>query len=285
MSHLPQVILEGIFTGAIIGLVALGLSLIWGVMSFINFAQSELLMIGMYLSYWFSVYSGVDPLFGLPFIVVIMYFFGVGIYKLFIKRVLVAPLLTQILITFSLSIVLVNLSLMLFTGEYRTIKTQLVSGSIEFLGMTIALTKLVPLALCLITTAVIYFIFNKTDVGRAIKATAMNPKSAALVGIDPDLAYKRCFGLAAATSGCAGVALSYYFYVFPLVGATFSNLGFVAVCIGGMGSIPGALIGGLIMGIIDSSFGVYFSVSLKYFAVFVAYLIIVTKRPKGLFGW
>lgn len=285
MSQLPQVILEGMFTGSIIGLVALGLSLIWGVMSFINFAQSELLMMGMYLSYWFTIYSGVDPIIGLPFIMIFMYFFGVGIYRLFIKRVLAAPLLTQILVTFSLSTVLVNLSLMLFTGEYRTIKTQFVKGSVEFLGMTVALTKLVPLALCLITTAAIYYVFNKTDLGRAIKATAMNPTSAALVGIDPNLAYERCFGLAAATSGCAGVALSYYFYVFPLVGSTFSNLGFVAVCIGGMGSIPGALIGGIIMGIIDSTFGVYFSVSLKYFAVFVAYLIIVTKRPKGLFGW
>lgn len=285
MSQLPQVILEGIFTGSIIGLVALGLSLIWGVLSFINFAQSELLMIGMYLSFWFSLYSGIDPIIGLPFIMVFMYFFGTVIYRIFIKRVLDAPLLTQILVTFSLSIILVNLSLMLFTGEYRTVKTQMIKGSIEIMGLTVSMTKLVPLIICLLITFIIYYIFNKTDIGRAIKATAMNPRAAALVGINPDTAYSRCFGIAAATSGCAGVALSYYFYVFPLVGSTFSTLGFVAVCIGGMGSIPGALLGGIIMGIIDSTFGVYFSVSLKYFAVFVAYLLIVSKRPKGLFGW
>lgn len=282
---MPQVIFEGIITGSIIGLVALGLSLIWGVMSFVNFAQSELLMIGMYLSFWFTMYSGLDPLVSILIVIPFMYLFGVLIYKIFIRRILGAPFLTQILVTFSLSIVLINSALMVFTGEYRTVKTQALTGSTEFLGLTISLTKLVPFALCIIIASIIYYIFNKSKTGMAIKATAMNPKAAALVGINPDKTYATCFGIAAATSGCAGVALSYYFYIYPMVGATFSTLGFVAVCIGGMGSIPGALLGGLIMGIIDSVFGVYFSVSLKYLAIFVAYLIIVSKRPKGLFGW
>lgn len=285
MQQLPQVILEGIFTGSIISLVALGLSLVWGTMNFINFAQSEFLMIGMYLSFLFTVYSGLDPLFCIPLVCVVMYFFGVLLYKGLIKKTLNAPTLTQILITASLSIVLTNLTLMIFTGEYRTIKTQMFTGSFEFMGMMVVKTKLVPLMICIVVSIVVYYIFNKTNTGRAIKATSMNPTSAALVGVNPDKTYAQCFGISAAVTGCAGVALSYYFYIYPQVGSIFSNLGFVAVCIGGMGSIPGALLGGLIMGLIDSIVGVYISASIKYLAIFVTYIVIITKRPKGLFGW
>ena len=285
MTLLLQVLIEGTFTGMIIALIAMGVSLIWGVMYIVNFAHGEILMLGMFISYYFSVKSGLDPLICLPIAAVVMYCFGIVFYKVLIKRVMNAPMLSQLLLTYALSIVLVNVAQIAFGSDFKTVPNQVFTGSFSVGGLIISYSKLVPCIICIATAVILYYILNRTQLGRAIKATALNKDAAALVGINPEKAYMRCVGIATATAGIGGVALSYYFYVYPSVGSVFINFGFVACCIGGMGSIPGAVIGGVLMGIMDTVVGTYTNAALKYLAVFALFLFVVYKRPKGLFGW
>ena len=276
MTLLLQVLIEGTFTGMIIALIAMGVSLIWGVMYIVNFAHGEILMLGMFISYYFSVKSGLDPLICLPIAAVVMYCFGIVFYKVLIKRVMNAPMLSQLL---------VNVAQIAFGSDFKTVPNQVFTGSFSVGGLIISYSKLVPFIICIATAVILYYILNRTQLGRAIKATALNKDAAALVGINPEKAYMRCVGIATATAGIGGVALSYYFYVYPSVGSVFINFGFVACCIGGMGSIPGAVIGGVLMGIMDTVVGTYTNAALKYLAVFALFLFVVYKRPKGLFGW
>ncbi len=285
MTLLLQVLIEGTFTGMLIALIAMGVSLIWGVMYIVNFAHGEILMLGMFISYYFSVKSGLDPLICLPIAAVVMYCFGIVFYKVLIKRVMNAPMLSQLLLTYALSIVLVNVAQIAFGSDFKTVPNQVFTGSFLVGGLIISYSKLVPFIICIATAVILYYILNRTQLGRAIKATALNKDAAALVGINPEKAYMRCVGIATATAGIGGVALSYYFYVYPSVGSVFINFGFVACCIGGMGSIPGAVIGGVLMGIMDTVVGTYTNAALKYLAVFALFLFVVYKRPKGLFGW
>ena len=278
MTLLLQVLIEGTFTGMIIALIAMGVSLIWGVMYIVNFAHGEILMLGMFISYYFSVKSGLDPLICLPIAAVVMYCFGIVFYKVLIKRVMNAPMLSQLLLTYALSIVLVNVAQIAFGSDFKTVPNQVFTGSFSVGGLIISYSKLVPFIICIATAVTLYYILNRTQLGRAIKATALNKDAAALVGINPEKAYMRCVGIATATAGIGGVALSYYFYVYPSVGS-------VSCCIGGMGSIPGAVIGGVLMGIMDTVVGTYTNAALKYLAVFALFLFVVYKRPKGLFGW
>ncbi len=285
LALLPQVLLEGIFTGMIIALIAMSVSLTWGVMYIINFAQGEILMMGMFFSYYFTLATGLDPLICLPVCAVVMYCFGVLIYKLLIRRVMKSSTLSQLLVTYALSIVLVNVAQIAFGPAYKTVDTQAFKGAIQVGSLLIAWSRLVPLLICIFTAAVLYIVINKTNIGRSIKATALNRDAASLVGVNAERAYTTCMGLATAASGIGGVALTYYFSIYPSVGSVFMNFGFTACCIGGMGSIPGAVIGGILMGLIDSIVGTFFNVSLKYVAVFALFILVVYKRPKGLFGW
>ena len=285
LSMLPQVLLEGVFTGMIISLIAMSVSLTWGVMYIINFAQGEILMLGMFFSDYFTRWSGLDPLLCLPLCTGVMYFFGIAIYKVLIKRVMKSSTLSQLLVTYALSIVLVNVAQNIFGAEYKTVDTQLLTGTIHIGNLMIAWSKLIPLIICTLSATALYIIVNKTDIGRSIKATALNRDAASLVGVNAERAYMICMGLATAVSGIGGVALTYYYSIYPSVGSVFMNFGFTACCIGGMGSIPGAVLGGILMGLVDSVVGTYLNVALKYVAVFALFILVVYKRPKGLFGW
>lgn len=280
----PQILIEGLINGAIIALVAIGIALIWGVMNILNFAQGEFLMLGMYIAYYLNKFFGLDPVFSVPICMVVMFFFGLLIYKTMIRTVLKGPILSQRLLTFALSIVLVNVALFAFGGEYRTVPDLMFTGTITLGSINISIPKLVPLVTCLLLAAALYLFIDKTTVGKAIQATSMDKDAAALVGIDVDKSYALAFSIAAGLTGAAGAILTYYYYIFPGVGGTFLLFGFIAVAIGGFGSITGALAGGLLMGIIDMGTGVILNPAFKYLAVCVTYILVVSLKPKGLFG-
>jgi branched-chain amino acid transport system permease protein len=285
MSMFLQVLIEGIFSGMTIAMIAMSVSLTWGVMYIVNFAQGELMMLGMFFAYYFTKITGLDPLICIPMCAAVMYFVGVTIYYTLIKRARQAQILSQLLVTYALSLILINVSQSVFGASYKTITTQAITGSIQLGGVTIAKAKLITFVVSLIVALVLDYIINRTKLGRSIKATALSPDAASLVGINAEKAFRSCMGIASAVSAVGGVALSYYFYVAPTVGSVFINYGFVACCIGGMGSIPGAVLGAVFMGLVDSFVGTYLSVSFKYLAMFAIFLLVVYKKPKGLFGW
>lgn len=282
---LIQTIVNGLLLGSIIALVAIGIAIIRGVMDMVNFAQGEFLMLGMYASYWINVKWNLDPLVSAPITIALMFILGVIVYKVLIARVIEAPMLAQMLLTFGLSIVLVNVGLFLWGSQFKTIPNVLVKGTISIGGVMVSLNALVPALVSLLMAGAVYWFLMKTRMGRAFQATSMNKKAAALVGIDTQTVYALAFGLAAACAGLAGSVLSISYYIFPGVGSVFNMYAFVAVCLGGFGSIPGAFIGGLIIGVSDSLAGFYISAAFKYVVAFGIYLVTVIFKPKGLFGW
>ncbi|MDO4619308.1 MAG: branched-chain amino acid ABC transporter permease [Lachnospiraceae bacterium] len=286
MQMFLQALFEGLINGSTIALVAMGVSLVWGVMGILSFSQGEFLMLAMFITFYINAYFGLDPLLCLPFAMVALFVIGFAIYKLIIARALKGPTLSQRLITFALSMVLVNTALLVFSGDFKTIPTEtlMFSGSIQLGLLIVPLQKLVPLILSLSVALFMFWFLNKTRTGTAIRAVSMNKTAAGLVGINADRIYSLAFGLSAATAGAAGCALTYFYYVYPNVGKNFQLWSFIAVVLGGFGSIPGAFVGGLIMGIADTMTGVYVNAALKYVGVIVVFLLIVQFKPKGLFG-
>lgn len=270
--------------GTIYALLAMGIALIWGVMNILSFSQGEFMMVAMYITYFFFTMFGFDPLVSMPFVIVIMFFFGVIIYKLIIARALKGPILSQRLVTFALGLVLTNGMILIAGGQTKSIGTKLISGSIDLGIVTLGKEKLVLVVTSIIVTVLLFWFMDHTKIGKGIRATSQDKEAAELIGINTQTAYTIAFGISAAIAGAGGCAMTYYYYFTPSIGTNFMIFGFIAVCLGGFGSISGAFIGGMIMGLVDLFAGTYLSVSFKYLAVSVVFMLIVTFKPKGLFG-
>lgn len=293
-AQLAQILVEGCINGSSIALVAIGIALIWGVMGLLCFAQGEFLMIGMYVAYFMMELFGWDPLYSMPLCALVLFVIGLVVYYTMVRRVLTGPKLSQRLLTFGLSMMLANIALYFFKSDYRTIKdTDLIfHGNLQVMGLSIAANKLVPLAvcvaltlaLCVALTLALYLFLNCTRFGKSIQAVSQDKDAAALMGIDADRAYAIAFALSCAITGAAGGVLTYYYYISPTVGTTFQLFGFIAVSMGGFGSVVGAFAGGIIMGIVDIAAGFYLNTALKYLFVCIGFIIIISFKPKGLFG-
>lgn len=285
MSVFLQATYEGLINGAIYAMVAMGISLVWGVMGILSFSQGEFLMIAMFITYYFATYTGLAPILALPICMAVLFVLGFVVYKTIIYKALQGPTLSQRLITFALSMVLINGMLMGFGGTFKTIQNTGMDGSINIGGLlTIAKNRIFPVIIATCICVFMLWFLNKTKQGKAIRATSMDKQAAELVGIDTEKSYSLAFGLSAAIAGAAGCALSYYYYCYPSVGANFQLFSFIAVVMGGFGSVEGAIVGGLIMGLIDSYTGVYFNTAFKYLGVCLVFMLILQFKPKGLFG-
>ena len=285
MTVFLQGVYEGIINGSILALIAMGIALVWGVMNILSFSQGEFLMLGMFVSYYANRYLGLDPIVAMPLSAGALFLLGIVIYKLIISRALRGPILSQRLITFALSMVLVYSAQMFFGEEYKQLVNPVkLSGTIDLGFITIAKQKLVPFILALLVAGLLFLFLNRTRMGKAIQATSMDRYAAGLVGINPDRSYTIAFAIASAVAGAAGCALTYYYYMFPNVGATFQLWGFIAVAMGGFGSVTGAFLSGLVMGLADTLTGLYVNTAIKYIGVCVVFLVTVSFRPKGIFG-
>lgn len=283
---LSQIMANGVLMGFIYALVAVGLTLTWGVMDIINFAHGEFLMIGMYTAFWMYTLFALDPLVALPICIAVLFILGILTYTGIISRVINAPGLTALLATFGLSMFLKNLAQFLWTPNYRYINESLVSGkTIEIGSVVIGLPQVVAAVSSIILTIVIMTFMDKTTTGKAIQATALNKDTALLMGINTKKMYAITFGLSGACVGAAGALMSTFFPVYPASGALYSLIGFVIVALGGFGNIKGALFGGLIIGLTEALGGYFLGTQFKYALVFLIYLIVIQVRPKGLFGW
>ena len=281
---LLQALYEGLINGAIYALIAMGIALVWGVMNILSFSQGEFLMIAMFVSYYFCTATHLTPLVALPLCMGVLFVLGYCIYKIVIAKALKGPTISQRLITFALSMVLVNIMLMLFGGTFKTIEHTGFEGSFNLGSLVIAKNKIVPFCIAACVCAFMFLFLNKTRAGKAIRATSMDKMAAELAGINTEKSYSLAFGLSAAIAGAAGCALSYYYYCYPSVGSNFQLFGFIAVVMGGFGSVGGAVVGGLIMGMVDSLTGVYLNTAFKYLGVCVVFMLILQFKPKGLFG-
>ena len=284
MSLFLQALYEGLINGSIYAMVAMGISLVWGVMGILSFSQGEFLMIAMFISYFFATGTGLPPVIALPICMGVLFALGFVTYKTIIYKALQGPTLSQRLITFALSMVLVNTMLVFFGGTMKTIQNTGMEGSINLGMLVIAKNRIIPLLIAIAICIFMLWFLNKTVTGKAIRATSMDKQAAEFVGINTEKTYTLAFAISATIAGAAGCALSYYYYCYPNVGANFQLFSFIAVVMGGFGSVGGAIIGGLIMGLVDSFSGVYFNPAFKYLCVCVVFMLILQFKPKGLFG-
>lgn len=281
-----QILLSGLLMGLIFALIAVGLTLIWGVMDILNFAHGEFLMLAMFLSFWMFSLWHIDPLWSLPLTTIVLMAVGWLTYRLIIKKVLHAPGLTALLATFGLSILIKNLAQFFWTPDFRHIQGAILSDkTLEIFNLNFNLAEVVAAVGSALITYLIYYLIFKTKTGRAIRAASLDRDTARLMGIDIERIFSLTFMLGGGCVGVAGALLINFYYVFPNVGSLFGILAFVTVALGGFGNITGAFLAGIIIGVVETAGGVFVAPVFKYTVVFVMYLIVIMIRPKGLFGW
>lgn len=281
---LVQTLVSGLLIGLVFALISVGLTLIFGVMDIVNFAHGEHLMLAMYGTYWLYTLWGLDPLFSLPIVALLLFILGIITYRLVIKHVLDGPMLAQIFVTFGLMVFLRNLAQVVWSENYRRIGDTLISGRLEVLGIFIGTPQLVASVGAAITTGVLYWFIKNTRTGWALEATAENKEVAGLMGIDTERMFALSWGLGLASVGVAGTLLATFNPIFPEVGAVFVLVAYVAVALGGFGSVTGAFLAGIIIGLVQVLGGFLWEPRFKTVLVYSIYLAVVFIRPQGLFG-
>jgi len=286
METFIQVLVDGMLSGMVYALVAAGLCLIWGVMDIINFAHGEYLMVAMYVSYWLGFLANVDPVLSTVAAGAFVFVLGVLTYKLIIRSTIGKPGLVALLATFGLAMFLKNVCMNLFSPNFRILSGTWLGDKTLHLGdLIFPVPQLAAGILALIVVGAVYALVNSTRFGWAIQATAMDRDAAELMGINTERIYVLVFGIGGACVGIAGGIMPSYLAVHPEVGSMFGLIAFVCVAMGGFGSIPGAFLAGLLVGVVESLAGFYVAPVFKYIAVFGLYLAVVFLRPKGIFGW
>jgi branched-chain amino acid transport system permease protein len=279
-----QAIVSGLLMGLIYALVAVGLSLIFGLMEIVNFAHGEFLMLAMFTTFWLWTLAGVDPLLSLPLVAVILGGAGVLVHFGIIRRLLGAPMLAQVCGTFGLAVALRAGAQFLWTPDFRTVANPLIAGRVEIGPIFIGQPQLIAGMICLATFGALWLFVTRTDTGLALQATAQDRQAAAVMGIPTERMFALGWAVGLGCVGIAGSLLASFYYIFPDVGVNFALLAFVAVALGGFGSILGSLVAGVLIGLVESLGGLLIDPSYKTLIVFGLYLGVVIVRPLGLFG-
>jgi branched-chain amino acid transport system permease protein len=276
--------LNGIATGAVYALVALGLTLIYGVLHIVNFAHGSLLMLALYGVYFLYTLFGIDPYLALPIVIPAMFVLGYALQRTVIATASHGREDNILLVTLGLSIVIDNLALYLWSADTRTINPSYAFDTVDVGIAFLAVPKLVSFVGALIVTALLWLVIQRTDLGKAIRAVARERQGARLVGIDVEHIFAMSFGIGIACVGAAACLLLPSYYAHPGVGESFVVIAFTIVVLGGMGSFVGALIGGFIIGLTESLGGLFLGENLGRIGVFVIFIAILLFRPTGLFG-
>ncbi|MBA7655009.1 High-affinity branched-chain amino acid transport system permease protein LivH [subsurface metagenome] len=272
--------------GMLFALVALGLAIIFGVMNIVNFAHGEFLMVGMYTAFLTATIFSIEPLLTLPVAAMVGFLLGIASYYMLVRYLLKGPMIAQLLGTFGLMIFLRYLAMCIFGPDYETLEHGLLIGkSIKWGPVVLSYPRLGTAVLSMLAFGIIYWLMDYTRLGKALKATALDVEAASYMGIDTEKMRGLAWGLGGATVGIAGALLMNFYYVFPTIGMLFCMIAFATVALGGFGSIKGAFIAGLIMGLIIDLGGTYIGPQYKLALVYLTFFLVVAIRPKGLFGW
>jgi len=286
VSVFVQTIVSGILIGGLYALIALGMTLIFGVMRIINLMHGELMMIGMYICFWLFNRYGIDPYISIIVSVPMLFFLG-----LFLQRFLISPVIkakapeeNQILLTAGIGLVLTNIALMIFSPDYYTVLTSYSNANVIIKNISISLPMLWDFLIAIGITGLLTLFLLKTDLGSSIRATAQNYDSAILMGINTDRVMNITFGIGCALVGAAGTLFMPLYYVFPFIGARFTLKAFIVVVLGGMGSTTGAIVGGITLGVAESLGASYISTGLKDVIGFVIFVLVLIFKPSGIVG-
>jgi len=288
LESLAQNLAFGILVGALYGLVALGLSLVFGVTKFLNVAHGELLMFGGYASFWAFSLLGLDPFLTIPLTIIFLLLIGAVLYKLVFSRTVKLPeeskIKNTLLVAFGLSVILQNLALRFWTADERGISTSYAGIAFTFFGVRFPLVRVASLVVAVIFLIALQLFLRKTYTGKAIRATVQNWEAASLMGIDIHKVYILSFSLGAALAGVAGTLVTVNYSIQPAMGLGWTMKALIVMVLGGLGNIPGTFIGGLVLGVTESATSFFISSNYREVAGLILFLLVLIFRPQGLFG-
>jgi branched-chain amino acid transport system permease protein len=279
-----QILANGLVLGGLYACIAVGFSLVWGVLNVINILHGTFIVLGSYVALFAFNYGGIHPFVSVVIAGGALYVVGYAIQKGLVNRVITAPVLITLTLTFGLDLVLNNAMLVAFTADYRKINLAHPLGSIELGPVFLPGDRVAAMALAVLLTILLYWLLRDTRIGRAIVAVRMDRDAAALMGVDVARVNAITFGIGALMAGAAGALLSIVYPISPLNSSLFLGKAFVVCVLGGLGSVPGALIGGLVLGIIESFGSFWFGPEHAVTISFALLLLLLFVRPSGLLG-
>ena len=284
MGLLAQILVNGILLGGLYAVMALGLALVWGVLNIVNLAHGAFIMLGAYASWYLYTYARIDPFLGLPITAVIMFALGYAIQRGLLNLVIRAPMFNTLLITFGLEVVFTYLAQLMFSADFRTINPPYAGNSLAWGPVVLPLVRLAAFGVAIILTIGMWLFLLHTRLGRAIRATAQNLVAARLYGVEPRHLYALTFALGVALAGAAGGLYGTVSQINPYIGASLTAKSFAISIIGGLDNPLGVIVGGLILGIVESLTTLYIGPTFADVASFGILVLVLIVRPTGLLG-
>ncbi len=279
-----QSLLNGILLGGIYAAYSAGFSLIFGVMGVVNIFHGEMVMLGAFMTYWAFTLFHIDPFLTIPFSIFALFIFGYLVQRFVINRVVEAPPMTSYILTFGIHLIIAYGALWGWTADFRTVTTSYSGFNMNIGGIIVPYARLATFGLALIVVVGLYLLLYKSEVGRAIRATGQDKEMARLMGVRIRGVYAITFGIGAAITGMAGSLMSTYFIIYPQMGLPYTIIAFCVVVLGGMGYVPGALLGGLVLGVVQSLTATYLNAGLSGAFTFILLFIMLVVRPAGILG-
>ena len=281
---LTQVIINGLLKGGLYALMAMGMSLIWGVMNIINIAHGSFIMLGAYTTYWIFVKLGIDPFVSLPLSMALIFLLGWLVQKYLVNLVVQADIFITLLLTFGIELLIDNLALLFWTADVRKVDVSYGAANFTLFGATVPVVRLAAFFLALIISAILFYLMNRTRLGRAIRATSQELEAAELAGVKVGNIYAITFGIGTALAAAAGTLWSILFPISPGMGGILTLKSFVVTIIGGLGTMLGPLIGGLILGVVEALGTNWFGSTYENLISFSIFLLVIIFMPKGILG-
>lgn len=284
MELLIQTLVAGVLLGGVYALVSVGLNLLFGVVRVINFAHGEFVMIGMYITFWLWAGLGMDPYVSLLIVAPAMFLLGVVFQRGIIQPIQSTSANMKIFATVGISIIVQNLALYLWGGQHRSVSTGYSTSVLTIGDINISIVRLVAFIGALVMVAALFYVMNRTMTGKVLRAIAEDGPTAVLLGVPVKKFYFVATGVSVMLAGVAGVLLMPFTSASPTFGIHMTLIAFIVVVIGGMGSMVGSLVGGVLLGAIETLAGTYISPSLQQAVLFALFIVVVLVRPQGLFG-
>jgi branched-chain amino acid transport system permease protein len=287
MSNLPQILAYGVILGVFYGLVTIGLSLLFGVMKYLNIAHGSFMMIGGYACYWLFVLLGIDPIVSIPLVLVLMFLVGIVLYRLMFSRLVRVSedrrINSSLIMAFGLILILDNSAIALFTTNIKILATSYTETVFEWLGVRIPLTGLIAVGLTILAILALHLFLSRTYLGKSVRATAQDWEAANLLGVNIDRTYMICCGISIALAGLAGTCFTLLYPLGPDIGLRWVTYAMVVLVLAGVGNIKEVFMAGLIMAILEQLASVAIGAEFRGIASLAVFLLILVFRPQGLF--
>lgn len=284
MRFIAQILVNGLLVGGMYACVALGFSLVWGVLNILNVLHGSLVMLGAYATFWLFRALGLDPFLCLPLTTAALFAFGYGLQRGVINYVVRAPMFMTLILTFGIDLVLVNVVRALWTGNIRAVVPWYATMSLTPFGVQVPVIRLAMFVLAFLVTGLAFLFLNRTWTGRAVRATRMDLDAARLMGVPIAHVYAVTYGLGAAMAGAGGTLIAVGFPFTPEIGSEYLGRAFVICVLGGLGNMVGALVGGVVLGVMEQAAGVMLGPGYQALVSVVLLLLTLLFRPRGLLG-